>query len=109
MTLVEDGTTIKGSLSSTVPVVVHGTVDGDVESPAMTVSATGAVSGIVVTSALQSVGRIAGDFDVDHATLAGVVAVGTVIRAEGMDFKLEAKDPTKKIELRFGGEARKKK
>ena len=102
-TLVEDGTKIKGSLSSSVPVVVHGTVDGDIESPAMTVSATGSVSGMVVTSTLQSVGKIAGDFDVEHATVAGVVAVKTVIRAQGMDLKLEAKEPNKKIELRFGG------
>jgi cytoskeletal protein CcmA (bactofilin family) len=98
---VEDGTKIKGSLSSTVPVVVHGTVDGDVESPAVTVSATGSVSGVVVTSTLTSVGKIAGDFDVDNATLAGGVAVGTVVRAQGMDFKLESKEPSKKIELRF--------
>lgn len=108
-TLVEDGTKIKGSLSSTVAVVVHGTVEGDLESPAVTVSATGSVSGIVVTKTLQSVGKVAGDFDVDHATLAGAVAVGTVIRAEAMDFKLDAKDPTKKIELRFGGATEKKK
>lgn len=86
---------------------MHGTLDGDVESPALTVSATGAVSGMVVTSRLQSVGRIAGDLDVDQAMVAGVVAVGTVIRAQGMDFKLEVKDPTKKIELRFGGAEKK--
>lgn len=101
-TLVEDGTKIKGSLSSTVPVLVHGTVEGDLESPAVTVSATGSVSGMVVTSALQSVGKIAGDFDVDKATVAGAVAVKTVIRASDMDFKLETKEPNKKLELRFG-------
>lgn len=101
-TLVEDGTKIKGSLSSSVPVVVHGTVEGDLESPATTISATGSVSGMVVTTTLQSVGKIAGDIDVEQATVAGTVAVGTVIRAQGMDFKLESKDPKKKIELRFG-------
>lgn len=102
-TLVDDGTKIKGSLSSTVPVVVHGSIEGDIESPATTVSATGSVSGMVVTSALQSVGKIAGDFDVDQATVAGTVAVKTVIRASSLDLKLEAKEPNKKIELRFGG------
>ena len=107
VTLVEDGTKIKGSLSSSVPVIVHGNVEGDVDSPAVTVSATGAISGMVVTNTLQSVGKIAGDFDVEQATVAGVVAVGTVVRATGMDLKLEAKDPTKKIELRFGAAAKK--
>ena len=101
-TLVEDGTKIKGSLSSTVPVLVHGTVEGDLESPAVTISATGSVSGMVLTKALSSVGKIAGDFDVERATVAGAVAVKTVIRAQEMDFKLDVKDSAKKIELRFG-------
>ena len=106
-TLVEDGTKIKGSLSSTVPVIVHGTVEGDLESPAVTVSATGSVSGMVLASSLSSVGKIAGDFDVEKATVAGTVAVKTVIRAQAMDFKLEVKDPAKKIELHFGGVTKK--
>jgi cytoskeletal protein CcmA (bactofilin family) len=101
-TLVEDGTKIKGSLSSTVPVLVHGIIEGDLESPAVTVSATGSVSGMVLTKALSSVGKIAGEFDVDRATVAGSVAVKTVVRAQEMDFKLDAKDAGKKIELRFG-------
>lgn len=101
-TLVEDGTKIRGSLSSTVPVLVQGTVEGDVESPAVTVSATGAVSGMVVTKTLSSVGTIAGDFDVERATVAGSVAPKTVIRAQAMEIKLDIKDAGKKIELRFG-------
>jgi cytoskeletal protein CcmA (bactofilin family) len=101
-TLVEDGTKIKGSLSSTVPVLVHGIIEGDLESPAVTVSATGSVSGMVLTKALSSVGKIAGEFDVDRATVAASVAVKTVVRAQEMDFKLDAKDAGKKIELRFG-------
>jgi len=101
-TLVEDGTKVKGSLSSTVPVLVHGTVEGDVDSPAVTVSGTGSVSGVVMTKTLSSVGKIAGDFDVDKATVAGAVAVKTVIRASEMEFKRDVKEPGKKIELRFG-------
>ncbi len=100
-TLVEDGTKFKGSLSSTCPVVVHGALEGDIESPAVTVSATGSVSGMVVSSTLQSAGKIAGDFDVESATVAGSVAKDTVVRAANMDFKLEA-SPDKKLELRFG-------
>jgi len=100
-TTVEDGTKIKGSLSSSVPVVVHGTVEGDVESPAVTISGMGSVSGVVVTSTLKSVGKVAGDLDVDQATVAGTVAVGTVLRAQSMELKLEAAS-NKKVELRFG-------
>jgi Polymer-forming cytoskeletal len=46
-TLVEEGTSFKGSLSSTCPVVVRGRVEGDVSAPSLQVSATGAVHGKV--------------------------------------------------------------
>lgn len=101
-TLVEEGTSFKGSLTSTCPVVVHGSLDGDVESPAMTVSATGSVSGIVVSATLQSAGKIAGDFDVEKATVSGVVVKSTVIRAQTMDFKLASASEGAKLELKFG-------
>jgi hypothetical protein len=101
-TLVEDGTKIKGSLSSSVPILVQGTVEGDVDSPAVTISATGSVNGMVLAKSLSSAGKIAGDFDVERATVAGSVAAKTVIRAQEMDLKLDVKDANKKIELRFG-------
>jgi cytoskeletal protein CcmA (bactofilin family) len=99
-TLVEDGTTFKGSLTSTCPVVVQGSIEGDVEGPSLTVSATGAVSGTIVTSDLKSEGRISGDFDVDTAQLAGSVASDTVIRAASLDVKLAVESG--KLQLTFG-------
>ena len=99
-TLVEEGTRFKGSMSSTCPILVQGEIAGDVDGPALTVSATGAVSGVVVTAALQSDGRISGEFDVDTARLAGTVADKTVVRASSLDLKLNA---TKgKLQLTFG-------
>jgi hypothetical protein len=99
-TLVEDGTTFKGSLTSTCPIVVQGSIEGDVEGPSLTVSATGAVSGTIVTSDLKSEGRISGDFDVDTAQLAGSVASDTVIRAASLDVKLAVESG--KLQLTFG-------
>ena len=99
-TLVEEGTRFKGSLTSTCPVLVQGSIEGDVEGPSVTVSATGAVSGKIVTGALKSDGKIAGDFDVDSAQLAGSVEKDTVIRASSLDVKLTA--PTGKLQLTFG-------
>ena len=99
-TLVEDGTKFKGSLTSTCPVLVQGSIEGDVEGPSVTVSATGAVSGKIITGALKSDGRIAGDFDVESATLAGTVDKDTVIRASSLDVKLTA--ATGKLQLTFG-------
>ena len=99
-TLVEEGTRFKGSLTSTCPVLVQGAVEGDVEGPAVMVSASGTVSGRVTTSALKSDGRIAGDFEVDTAQLSGTVESNTVVRAASLDVKLTA--PTGKIQLTFG-------
>ena len=99
-TLVEDGTRFKGSLTSTCPILVQGTVEGDIDGPALTISATGAVSGKITAGALKSAGKIAGDFDVDTAQLAGTVENNTVIRATSLDLKLTV--PTGKVQLTFG-------
>ena len=99
-TLVEDGTTFKGSLTSTCPVLVQGSIEGDVDGPAVTISATGAVSGKIVTGALKSDGKISGEFDVESAQLAGFVEKDTVVRASSLDVKLTA--ATGKLQLTFG-------
>jgi cytoskeletal protein CcmA (bactofilin family) len=102
-TLVEEGTGFKGSLTSTCPIVVQGSIEGDVEGPAVTVSATGTLSGKIQTGALKSDGKIAGDFDVETAQLAGAVATNTVVKASSLDLKLSV--ATGKLELRFGPNA----
>jgi cytoskeletal protein CcmA (bactofilin family) len=99
-TLVEEGTRFKGSLTSTCPVLVQGSIEGDVEGPSVTVSTTGAVTGKITTGALKSAGKIAGDFDVDTAQVAGAVENNTVIRANSLDVKLTA--ATGKLQLTFG-------
>ena len=99
-TLVEEGTKFKGSLTSTCPIVVQGSIEGNVEGPSLTVSATGAVSGAITTGDLKSAGRISGEFDVDTAQLAGSVASDTVIRAASLDLKLAVE--TGKLQLTFG-------
>jgi len=101
-TLVEEGTKFKGSLTSTCPIVVQGTIEGDVEGPSLTVSATGAVSGTVVAESLKSSGKIAGDFDVDTAELEGRVEKDTTIRTNSLDAKLTA--ASGKLQITFGYE-----
>lgn len=100
-TLVEEGTGFKGSLTSTCPIHVKGTIEGDVDGPSVTVSATGSVSGRVAATTLKSEGKIAGDIDVETAQLAGTVGNNTVVVASALDVKLHATNG--KIELMFGG------
>jgi cytoskeletal protein CcmA (bactofilin family) len=99
-TIVEEGTRLKGSVSSTCPILVQGSVEGEVEGPSLTVSATGAVSGKVVASTLKSDGKISGEFEVDSADVAGTVEKNTLIRASSLDVKLNV--TTGKVQLTFG-------
>ena len=99
-TVVDEGTSFKGSLNSTCPVLVQGVVEGTLDAPAVTVSATGSISGKVSTEKLRSIGKIAGDYDVKEAQLAGTVASSTLISAESLHLKLTATNG--RIELTFG-------
>lgn len=87
-TLVEEGTTFKGSLSSTCPILVKGSIQGDLEAPSLTVASTGTVSGKVKAGELRSEGELSGEFDVDKVVLSGAVKDNTVIRAKALEVKL---------------------
>jgi cytoskeletal protein CcmA (bactofilin family) len=87
-TLVEEGTTFKGSLTSTCPILVKGTISGDLEAPSLTVAVSGSVSGKVKAGELKSEGELSGEFDVDKVVLSGTVKDNTVIRAKALEVKL---------------------
>jgi hypothetical protein len=99
-TLVEDGTQFKGSLTSKCPIEVKGRVEGDLQAPSLTVSATGAVHGKVKVAELFSEGEIAGEFDADVAKLSGVVKDNTIVRAKSLEVKLAP--PGGRMQLTFG-------
>lgn len=99
-TLVEEGTTFKGSLSSTCPIFVKGGVEGDIQAPSLTVATTGTVSGKVKAGELKSEGSIAGEFDVEKVQLSGSVKDNTIIRAKSLEVKLSL--PSSKMQVVFG-------
>lgn len=99
-TLVEEGTTFKGSLTSTCPILVKGTITGDLEAPSLTVASTGSVSGKVKAGELKSEGEISGEFDVDKVVLSGAVKDNTVIRAKTLEVKLAVTGS--KLQVVFG-------
>ncbi|HMI84405.1 MAG TPA: polymer-forming cytoskeletal protein [Polyangiaceae bacterium] len=99
-TLVEEGTSFKGSLSSTCPVVVKGRVEGDVSAPSLQVSASGAVHGKVKVGEMQSHGELSGEFDAETVQLSGSVKDNTIVRARSLEVKLA---PTNgKLQVVFG-------
>jgi cytoskeletal protein CcmA (bactofilin family) len=99
-TLVEEGTTFKGSLSSTCPIFVKGGVEGDIQAPSVTVATSGTVSGKVKAGELKSEGSLAGEFDVDKVQLSGSVKDNTVIRAKSLEVKLSV--ASAKMQVVFG-------
>jgi cytoskeletal protein CcmA (bactofilin family) len=100
VTIVEEGTEFKGTLTSSCPIDVRGKVEGELNTPALTVSASGAVHGRAKVGAVRSQGEISGEFEADSIELAGVVRDNTVIRAKSLDVKLAASRG--KLQIIFG-------
>jgi len=99
-TLVEEGTTFKGSMTSTCPILVKGGVEGEIQAPSLTVATSGTVSGKVKAGELKSEGSLAGEFDVDKIQLSGSVKDNTIIRAKSLEVKLSS--ATGKMQVVFG-------
>jgi len=99
-TLVEEGTELKGTLKSSCQVVVNGKIDGQIEAPALTVTATGTVLGTVRAQKLRSDGTLAGDIDAEDVYLSGTVKSNTLIRAKKLEVKLAPERG--KLEVTFG-------
>jgi cytoskeletal protein CcmA (bactofilin family) len=99
-TLIEDDTEFKGKLSSKCPVVVKGSVDGEIAGPSLHVSSTGSVTGHVKVTELRSEGTIGGEFDAENIHLAGTVKSNTVIRARSLEVKLAPQNG--RLQVTFG-------
>jgi hypothetical protein len=75
-------------------------VEGELQTPTLTVSASGAVHGRAKVGEVHSQGEISGEFDAEKVELAGVVKDKTVIRARSLDVKLGA--ARGKLQIVFG-------
>jgi cytoskeletal protein CcmA (bactofilin family) len=89
-TLVEEGTEFKGTLSSKHPIVVMGTVEGDISGPSIHVTNSGVVAGNVKVKELRSSGEIAGDVEADAVHISGRVRNQTVIRARSLEVSVKS-------------------
>jgi len=99
-TLVEEGTTFKGSLTSNCLIVVKGRIEGDVAAPSLNVSPSGAVHGTVKVNDLRSAGELSGDFESETVQLSGVVKDNTRLRAKSLEVRLSV--PNGKMQVLFG-------
>jgi cytoskeletal protein CcmA (bactofilin family) len=87
-TFIEEGSSFKGEFSSDCPIVVKGRIEGNITGPSLTVSATGAVAGMVKVGVIECEGELAGQFEADVVKLSGRVRDNTVIRAKSLEVKL---------------------
>jgi cytoskeletal protein CcmA (bactofilin family) len=99
-TLIEEGTELKGTLTSSCPVVVLGRLEGQVTGPSVDVAESGVLSGRAKVTTLRSRGELAGEFDAETVELSGRVRDKTVIRAQSLEVKLERTDG--RLEVTFG-------
>jgi cytoskeletal protein CcmA (bactofilin family) len=99
-TIIEEGSHLKGTLVSSCPVDVRGRIDGELETPSLTVAPSGAVHGLARVGSVRSEGELAGEFDADTVELSGVVKDNTVIRARSMQVKLASQRG--KLQVVFG-------
>jgi len=99
-TLVEEGTHLKGSLTSTCPVLVRGKIEGEVVAPALTVSPSGAVHGKAKVGDLQAEGELSGEFDADTVQLSGKVQDRTIIRTKTLSVQLSSESG--RLQVVFG-------
>jgi len=99
-TIVEEGTEFKGVLTSSCPIVVRGRIEGELDTPALTVSERGSVHGRARVGTIRSLGELSGEFDADTVELAGRVKDNTIIRAKSLEVKLAAED--NKMQVMFG-------
>jgi cytoskeletal protein CcmA (bactofilin family) len=87
-TLVEAGTEFTGTVKSSCPVVVHGTLEGDIDAPTLSIATTGTVHGNIRAESLRSFGTLAGNVDAGEVYVSGVVRSKTVIRARRLELQL---------------------
>ena len=99
-TLIEEGTELKGTLTSNCPIVVMGRVEGELTGPSVEVTETGVLRGKAKVTELRSRGELAGEFDAEVVELSGRVRDKTVIRAKSLEVSLRRDEG--RIEMVFG-------
>ena len=100
-TLVEAGTEFKGTLKSSCPVAVNGTIDGDIDAPTLNITRTGSILGNVKAKTLRSQGTLSGNVDADEVFLSGAVRSKTFIKTRRLEMKLGSLEQSQ-LEVTFG-------
>jgi cytoskeletal protein CcmA (bactofilin family) len=88
--MIAQGTSLQGTLTSDCPVTVAGMVDGEFTAPSLVVTESGSVHGKVLVEQLKSTWEISGEIDAGALHLSGRVRDNTSIRAKTLEVKLDS-------------------
>jgi hypothetical protein len=99
-TVVEDGSELRGKLTSSCPVVINGVVDGELNAPEVTVATTGTVSGAIKAKRLRSQGTLSGSVEATDVFVSGTVKSNTTIVAKSLEVRLSPERG--KLQVTFG-------
>jgi hypothetical protein len=99
-TFVDEGSAFHGTFASSCPIVVSGSIQGNVTAPEVTIAPLGVIDGRIKADKLTSAGTLSGTVDAVHVLLSGNVRGDTVIRTEQLDANLHA--TRGRLELTFG-------
>jgi cytoskeletal protein CcmA (bactofilin family) len=91
-TLVEAGTVLEGTLKSSYPVVVNGTIDGEIDAPALSVGSSGVIVGVIKSTTIRSLGTVSGRIEAGEAFLSGIIVERTVVKARRLELKLASSE-----------------
>lgn len=100
-TFIDEGSVFKGTLKSSCPVIVNGTIDGELTAPELTIARTGTALGVIKATTLRSYGMLAGNVDAGDVYLFGAVRSNTVIKARTLEVKIGSSDRGQ-LEVIFG-------
>jgi cytoskeletal protein CcmA (bactofilin family) len=99
--IIAQGTSCNGTLSSECPLLVSGVVDGELNAPYLEITESGSVNGKVKVEELRSSGEISGDIEAGTMQLSGKVLDNTSIRAQALEVKLSGQ-ASEELHLVFG-------
>jgi len=99
-TVIESGTEIDGAIRSERPIVLSGSVKGQITAPSLEVTQEGTVKGTIKVSRFSCKGEVGGEVFAEAVELSGHVCDATVIRSKTLDVKLAQGESG--VEVTFG-------
>jgi cytoskeletal protein CcmA (bactofilin family) len=99
--VIAEGTSCKGVITSDCPLTVSGAIDGELTAPAAVVTASGRLHGKIRVEQLTSEGQVAGDIEAHTLKLSGQVNDQTRIRAQSLEVQLDSSGGNQ-LQVSFG-------